>query len=100
MPIDVAQNVAAIKGFNNQYLEIKDALRNARYFYTMVMILITLFVLFFTTWVALFLAKQISVPIAALLDAARRGAQGQPAAPRRCRAPWTNWRCWCAASTR
>src|SRR3954447_9610601 len=52
MPLDVAKNVEAIKGFNNQFLEIKDAARNTRNFYTMVMILITLFVLFFTVWVA------------------------------------------------
>ena len=49
---------------------------NARYFYTMLMILITLFVLFFATWLALFLAKQISVPITALLDAAREVRKG------------------------
>src|ERR1044072_7608725 len=42
----------------------------------MVMILITLFVLFFTVWVALFLAKQISVPIVALLGAAREVQKG------------------------
>ena len=40
------------------------------------MVLITLFVLFVATWIALFLAKQISTPISALLEAAgevRRG---------------------------
>jgi PAS domain S-box-containing protein len=76
MPFDVERNIATIKGFNNQYLEVKGIQRNARYFYTMVMILITLFVLFFTVWVALFLAKQISVPIVALLEAAREVRKG------------------------
>jgi PAS domain S-box-containing protein len=51
-------------------------MRQAKYFYTEVMILITLFVLFFTTWVALFLAKQISIPITALLEAAREVRKG------------------------
>jgi nitrogen fixation/metabolism regulation signal transduction histidine kinase len=76
MPLDVHEEVAAIDRYNHEYLALKDALRNARYFYTMVMILITLFVLFLTVWVALFLAKQISVPIVALLDAAREVRKG------------------------
>jgi PAS domain S-box-containing protein len=42
----------------------------------MLMILITLFVLSVTTWVAFFLAKQISVPIIALVDAAKEVRQG------------------------
>jgi two-component system, NtrC family, nitrogen regulation sensor histidine kinase NtrY len=47
--------------------------------YLQLLALITLFVLFFATWLALFLAKQISVPITALLAAAqeiRRGKLG------------------------
>ncbi len=76
MPLDVAQNVTTINQQNQEYLELKSIQRNARYFYTMVMILITLFVLFFTVWVALFLAKQISVPIVALLGAAREVQKG------------------------
>jgi two-component system nitrogen regulation sensor histidine kinase NtrY len=76
MPLDVADQVSSIDRYNHEYLELKDRLRNARYFYTMLMILITLFVLFFTTWVALFLAKQISIPITALLEAAREVRKG------------------------
>ena len=47
--------------------------------YLQLLVLITLFILFFATWLALFLAKQISVPITALLAAAqeiRRGNLG------------------------
>ena len=47
--------------------------------YLQLLVLITLFILFFATWLALFLAKQISVPITALLGAAqeiRRGNLG------------------------
>ncbi len=76
MPFDVKDQVDTIDRYNHEYLVLKDGLHNARYFYTMVMVLITLFVLFFTTWVALFLAKQISVPITALLDAAREVRKG------------------------
>jgi len=76
IPLDVARQVALIEGYNQQWIVLRDGLRNAKRFYTMVMILITLFVLFFTTWVALFLAKQISIPIAALLDAASQVRRG------------------------
>jgi PAS domain S-box-containing protein len=47
--------------------------------YLQLLALITLFILFFATWLALFLAKQISVPISALFTAAqeiRRGKLG------------------------
>jgi two-component system nitrogen regulation sensor histidine kinase NtrY len=76
MPIDSAKDIATIAKANSEYGELKYIQKNARYFYTMVMSLITLFVLFFTVWVALFLAKQISVPIVALLDAAREVRKG------------------------
>src|SRR5581483_9263136 len=76
LPFDVAAQVATINQENHEYIAIKDRLKNARYFYSMLMILITLFVLFFTVWVALFLAEQISTPIVALLDAAREVQKG------------------------
>ncbi|MCL6507158.1 MAG: HAMP domain-containing protein [Bryobacteraceae bacterium] len=50
--------------------------KNTRNFYLLLLALITLFILFVAAWIALFLARQISVPIAALLEAAgevRRG---------------------------
>ena len=74
--------------------------KNARLFYTMVMILITLFVLFFTTWIAIFLATPD--------QRAHHGAARMPRA--RCaraiwRTAWTsapsmNWPGWSAPSTR
>jgi PAS domain S-box-containing protein len=42
----------------------------------MLMALLTLFMLFVTTWIALFFAKQISVPITSLLDAASEVRKG------------------------
>ena len=44
--------------------------------YSQLLVLITLFILFFATWVALFLAKQISVPITALLAGAMEIRKG------------------------
>jgi two-component system, NtrC family, nitrogen regulation sensor histidine kinase NtrY len=76
MPLDAQDALASIAGYNQQYLDIKAVMKDAKFFYTMVMILITLFVLFFTVWVALFLSKQISIPIVALLGAAREVRKG------------------------
>ncbi|MDX2149992.1 MAG: ATP-binding protein [Bryobacteraceae bacterium] len=50
--------------------------KSARAFYLQLLLLITLFVLFVATWLAIFLARQISVPITALLDAAREVRRG------------------------
>lgn len=76
MPLDVARDVSLINGYNNEWIVLRDGLRDAKKLYTMVMVLITLFVLFFATWIALFLAKQISIPITALLDAASEVRKG------------------------
>ncbi len=76
LPLDVADQLAAIEKFHGQAIELKVYQKNAKYFYNMVMGLITIFVLFFAMWVAFFLAKQISVPITALLDAAHEVGKG------------------------
>jgi PAS domain S-box-containing protein len=76
VPIDVVEDLASIDRYSKEYDALKFGLRNARYVSAMVMVLITLFVLFFTVWIALFLAKQISVPIIALLDGAREVRKG------------------------
>ena len=65
----------------------------------MLMTLITLFVLFVATWIAMFLAKQISVPITALLDAASEVRKGNFKHAWMC-GRWMSWPRWCAASTR
>jgi len=57
-----------------QYIREYDRLainrKQARRFYLMLLAVITLFILFVATWIALFLARQISNPISALLEAA------------------------------
>src|SRR5262249_34969695 len=76
IPLDVAAEVAAIEGYNRQWTQLRDWQREFKLLYSMLMALITLFVLFVATWVAFFLAKQISVPITALLDASREVRRG------------------------
>ena len=70
MPLDAAEQVAKIEGYNREWIQLRDGLKSAKFLYTTLMILITLFVLFVAVWIAFFMAKQISVPISALLDAA------------------------------
>ncbi|MBZ5626473.1 MAG: HAMP domain-containing protein [Acidobacteriia bacterium] len=76
IPVDVEDQVSAIKRYNDQWTLLRDQQKHWKLFYTMLMALITLFVLFVATWIAFFLAKQISVPITALLDAAREVRKG------------------------
>jgi PAS domain S-box-containing protein len=76
IPIDVARQKAAIDSLSEQWGKIRDDRKQVRRFYIMLMALIALFVLYIAVWIALFLAKQISVPISAMLEAAseiRRG---------------------------
>ena len=91
---------AEIKTESDEQRQIYDNRKDVRNNYLMLMALITLFVLFVATWIALFLAKQISVPITRAAGSRQRGAQGQPEAPRARCARSTNWDRWCAASTR
>ena len=76
VPLDVAGKMEEIRKSTERWNEILGARHEIRRGYTMLMALITLFVVFLAVWIALFLAKQISVPITAVLEAAgevRRG---------------------------
>ena len=60
--------------------------------------LITLLLLFTTTWVALFLSKQVTVPIQALAEATREISRGNfDHRIETCRRR-TSWERWCARS--
>ncbi|MBV8907335.1 MAG: HAMP domain-containing protein [Acidobacteriia bacterium] len=70
LPIDIARQIHAIEDLSRQSNQIRENRKQVRTFYVMLMALITLFVLYIAVWLALFFAKQISVPISALLEAA------------------------------
>jgi PAS domain S-box-containing protein len=76
VPLDVAGNLKEIEKSTEQWNEILAERHDVRRSYVMLMALITLFVLFLAVWVALFLAKQISVPITAVLEAALEVRKG------------------------
>ncbi len=76
VPGDVAERKAVVATWAREWRENHDNARSVRRVSVMLMTLITLFVLFVATWIALFLAKQISIPIAALAEAASQVRHG------------------------
>ncbi len=65
-----------IESYIREYDRLAISRKEARRFYLTLLAAITLFILFVATWVALFLARQISNPISALLDAAAQVRRG------------------------
>ncbi len=63
----LAQKQREISSWLEEYANLSTFRRSARGFYLRLLFLLTLFILFIETWLALFLARQISVPISALL---------------------------------
>jgi PAS domain S-box-containing protein len=76
VPGDVAERKALIGTWAREWRENHDNARSVRRVSVMWMTLITLFVLFVATWIALFLSKQISIPITALVQAASQVRAG------------------------
>ncbi|MBY0502575.1 MAG: PAS domain S-box protein [Bryobacteraceae bacterium] len=76
LPLDLRQTEAEISAAVRQYNELAQHRREVRDFYILLLLLITLFILFFATWVALLLARHLSVPISALLEGARQVRAG------------------------
>jgi PAS domain S-box-containing protein len=76
IPVDAAHALGEIKRFSNQWAQIVGDRQSFRSLYSMLMVLITMFVLFVATWLARVLANRISTPITAILEAADEVRQG------------------------
>ena len=74
--VDVVEKQRQIQAYVNTYNQLSADRRSLRYLYLLFQVLIALFILFVATWIALTLAKQISVPISALLEAASQVRKG------------------------
>ena len=74
--VDVVEKQKQIQAYLNRYNQLASDRRSLRYLYLLFQVLIALFILFVATWIALLLAKQISVPISALLAAASQVRKG------------------------
>ena len=75
-PLDLAAKEREIRGYIDDYEQLAGNRKQYRDFYLMLLLLITMFILFVATWVALFFASQISAPIASLLEAAGEVRKG------------------------
>ncbi|HLW75609.1 MAG TPA: ATP-binding protein, partial [Bryobacteraceae bacterium] len=75
-PIDLAVQEREIERYMGEYNQLAAQQKNIRSLYLRFLILIALFILFVATWIALLLARAISVPISALLVAAGEVRKG------------------------
>lgn len=71
MPLDLDHVRQEIEAQVRDYNSLALTKRETRRFYLQLLLLITLFILFIAAWVALFLARQITSPLTAILEAAR-----------------------------
>lgn len=74
--VDLVAEQVQINEFGRQYARVAGEKRSIRTIYLLFILLIALFILFVATWIALLLARQISSPIAALLNAASEVRKG------------------------
>ena len=75
-PKQVLDRLAVIEDQNAAYAALHSDSRHLRYIYLGMLSLIAIFVLFVATWLALFLSKQIVVPIEALVEATSELSSG------------------------
>jgi len=76
LPPDYLARYSEIQAQTETYLQQKQYLRAYKRDIILALSLITLLLLFTTTWVALFLSKQVTVPIQALAEATREISRG------------------------
>ncbi|MBV6431042.1 MAG: Adaptive-response sensory-kinase SasA [Bryobacteraceae bacterium] len=76
MPIDFAAKQKEISHQVAEYDLLAKEQKQVRNLYLLLLFLITLFILFVATWIARFMARQISDPISALLEAAEEVRKG------------------------
>jgi two-component system nitrogen regulation sensor histidine kinase NtrY len=76
VPLNFLQRYDEIESQTTIYQQQKQHLRAYKRQILLVLLLVTILLLFATTWVALFLSKQVTVPIQALAEATREISRG------------------------
>jgi PAS domain S-box-containing protein len=76
IPRDLLDRRAAMQDQYSEYASLEGERRDIRYFYSSMLALIGIFVVFVATWLALLLSRQISVPIEALVQATGEVSSG------------------------
>ena len=75
-PLDMARQESEISHAIHEWHQLRALSRETRRTYILLLLLIGLFILFVATWIAQLLARQISEPISALLEAAGKLRKG------------------------
>jgi len=76
VPLDVYQKRHEIEEYDKQFNDLAMSRNAVRLQSTLILCVITLFTVYVATWIAFYLSRQISVPIAALARAAQEVGQG------------------------
>lgn len=77
LPHDFSQTVHQVEAGQQRYFQLSRERRRVRQTYVGLLLLITMMVLFVSTWLALFLAKLVTRPLAALAEATQEISRGR-----------------------
>lgn len=77
LPQKFSQTVAALEAHQKRYFELYRDRRSVRRTYMILLLLLTVLVLFATTWLALFLSKLVTRPVVALAEATEEISRGR-----------------------
>jgi len=77
LPRDFSQAVRQVEASQQRYLQLSGQRRQVRQTYMGLLLLLTMMVLFVTTWLALFLAKLVTRPLSALAEATQEISRGR-----------------------
>jgi two-component system, NtrC family, nitrogen regulation sensor histidine kinase NtrY len=77
LPHEFSQTVHQVEASQQRYVQLSRQRRSVRQTYVGLLLLLTMIVLFVTTWLALFLAKLVTRPLAALAEATQEISRGR-----------------------
>jgi two-component system, NtrC family, nitrogen regulation sensor histidine kinase NtrY len=77
LPQKFSQTVAALEAHQKRYFDLYRERRRVRRSYMILLLLLTVLVLFATTWLALFLSKLVTRPVVALAEATEEISRGR-----------------------
>ncbi|HXC44417.1 MAG TPA: ATP-binding protein [Candidatus Dormibacteraeota bacterium] len=77
LPPEFSKTVKQIEASQQRYLQLSRERRHVRQTYMGLLLLLTMMVLFVTTWLALFLSKLVTRPLAALAEATQEISRGR-----------------------
>src|SRR5271154_4479247 len=77
LPPEFSRTVRQIEASQQRYLQLSRERRHVRQTYMGLLLLLTMMVLFVTTWLALFLSKLVTRPLAALAEATQEISRGR-----------------------